>query len=1173
MSCKYTYNGVEYTKDELINYLLDNVYNEKSFSDTYKSIKTAAKAAAVKRNIVSDTRTMLYQRLEDARNMQKALDTNPNLNADEKLKKKVYYKRVIEDIQESLGGLKKYTTAKKQLDNIFNMALADAKLVESIYSNPTSDITFGDLKLANSIVETWINIKKPLGIASLESLKEDTEDQKQVKETLKEILSKYGFLQERTRGIAIELIHQSQNGPEISKKDITQLVDTTFITEWVRDLSTTGVPIANKLSYILEETNFKINKERNDYQADINKQEAKIKNHPEIKANGYKIFTKYQKDKYGNDILALVHPYSQKFWDAKRNNGKKLKLVLKAANGDKAKIKQAWADYHKWNETNTIAFNALPFINSSKYTDSQREAEIKNIKALGITDKEVTNIITFYQKGYKKFLSDVMAKEVEIRMDVAEDASILPQGVDVEQYVQDRLTEYKELNDPLKYMDQKFYGTNGIVTAVGGAKYMYLLPVKNLNGGPSGYYDENFAKIAADPVLSEFYDWFSGFLNNSLKWFPQDEVDDLQSNFLPVIADRLAREYGLSNLKESVKGLGDWFMNALTDVNFEQKIETNPFSNKERRKIAPKFLNESIPVAERSNDLVLIARMFSDMAMVYKHKNTVSAEVDVINDMIQSAEGSYKLNRKLNTLEPLQKDAKHIKTLSDATIRSAFYGIRTKQDIDLMDSGTLYYDYKELLSLGLWKSPKAKKAKEIEDQIQNLNEQLENPDYDETKKKEISNKIDTLKTEYYKLGGRKFSMAKAIDSSIGATRLVSLGFSPLSAIRNLLVGKLNNYIHSGSGRDFTKQELTWANKLLGSSAAKYWSGGKIENRNTRLLAKIMLDSGINEGEDSIYLKQIVDKKSSIDTLREALPKAYTWLQSGDYHFKAETVLSAMKFTKVKTSKGDVSLWDVLNEDGTYNESEYGPWDGTGNGSESFDKFYTANMLKYKQLAKKLHGASGRNTYIQAKDSAIGRVLMLFKSWLPETVGVRFDPRHRDALLNRDEEGYYRTFATVLQEKKLGIFKLMFDNLLSRDLDLSDELQIANFKKAMKEIQVLLSLMMAYALLKALAPDDDDEDKKMYNLLVLRQMRDLKRDMTYYMSPTSIAELQENTFPIIGTFIKWGDAIKGFSYYTLGVENEDGDLMYDFERASLKVTKVLPILSNINRFKYYMENLD
>lgn len=1169
MSCKYTYNGVEYTQEELVNHLLDTVYADKGFSDMYKSIKTAAKAAPVKRNVVQDTKTVLLQRYEDAKNMQKAIDNNNSLTKEEKLAKKVYYKRIMERTQEALSNLKK-TPSSKQVDAILNQALVDADLVNSIYTNP-KDITFGDLKLANSIVETWINIKTPFGLESLDQLKDDNPVQKAVKDKMKDIITKFTFLQEKTRGIAIQLIKESSNGPKLSDKDITQLVDTTFVTEWVRDLSTTGVPIANKIAYIIEETNFNINRERNKYQVEINKQEEKIKNHPEIKARGFDIFTKVQKDKYGQDILALVHPYSQKYWNALRNNSKKLKIMLKAADGDKVKIKEAWADYHKWTENNTISVNALPFLSPDKYTDAQRKTEIDNLKALGITDKEINNIIAFHKKGYDRFLQDLEQKEVDVRMDLLENPELLPQGMGVEEYVKSKVAEYSDMNSPLKYMDQKFYGAEKI-TAVGGTKYMYLLPSKTINGSPSGYYDENFSKIAADPVLSEFYDWFSGFLSESLKWFPQDEVDSLQSNFLPVIADRLAKEYGLTSLKESVKGLGDWFLKAMTDVNFEKKIETNPFSNKERRKITPKFLNESIPVEDRSKDLILIARLFSDMAMVYKHKNTVSAEIDVINDMIQSTEGSYKLNKKLNTLEASAKDATHIKSLTDSTIRSGFYGIRTKEDTELIGDGNTYYDWKELATYGLWKSEKGKRAKVIEDRIQELNSQLDSVDITDEKKKELNDEVDKLKTEYYKLGGRKFSISKLIDSSIGATRLTSLGLSPISAIRNLFVGKLNNVIHAASQRDFTRQDLVWANKTLAASTGKYFSGGKFETRNTKLIAKLMLDAAVAEGEDGAYLKQLIDKKTTIDQLKSLVPKAYTWLQSGDYHFKAETILSAMKFTKVKTSKGEVSLWDVLNEDGTYNEAEYGTWDSKGNDALTFDDYYRTNMLKFKQLAKKLHGASGRDTYIKAKDYSVGRLLMLFKSWLPETVGARFDPRHTDALLNRDEEGYYRTFVSILKEKKLGIFKLMLDNVLNNKLDLSDELQVANFKKAMKELQIILTLMMTYALLKALAPDDDEE-KKMYNLLVLRQLRDLKRDMTYYIDINSVEDLQKDVIPIFRTFIAWGSAIKGFSYYTLGVENEDGELMYDAERAALKVTKVLPVLSNINRVMYYTEKLD
>jgi hypothetical protein len=322
----------------------------------------------------------------------------------------------------------------------------------------------------------------------------------------------------------------------------------------------------------------------------------------------------------------------------------------------------------------------------------------------------------------------------------------------------------------------------------------------------------------------------------------------------------------------------------------------------------------------------------------------------------------------------------------------------------------------------------------------------------------------------------------------------------------------------------------------------------------------------------MYLQAMVDKNTTINKFREMLPKAYTWLSSGDYHFKGEMLLACMKHEKIKTSKGEVSFIDVLTEDREYNEAEYGPWDAAANGGLSFEDFYAKKMLGYKQLANKLHGATGKDIYIQAKDNAITRLMILFKSWLPETVGVRFDPKHKDALLDRDEEGYYRTFWNKMKEKKLGVVKMIFQTMFNRDNGISDPMELSNFKKAVKELQVIVALYMAYMILKALTPDDD-EKKKIYNLLVIRQLHDFNRDLTYYSNIHSLSDLQSNVFPVVRTALNWEEAFKAAAYHSMGVENKDGDEMYDSERTALKITKVLPVLSNINRVNYYMKSID
>jgi hypothetical protein len=517
------------------------------------------------------------------------------------------------------------------------------------------------------------------------------------------------------------------------------------------------------------------------------------------------------------------------------------------------------------------------------------------------------------------------------------------------------------------------------------------------------------------------------------------------------------------------------------------------------------------------------------------------------------------------------KDATSIQSLADFTVRKGFYGLKSEDS--LWQSDELFYDWKEIIPLLGYKSAKAKEAQKLSEDIKKFNEVLETNDtLSDEDRKTIIDARDAKIQQYYKLGGRKFSLTKAIDSGINNTRLTALGFAPFSAIRNLLVGKVNNRIHASGGRDFGKKELMWANKMLTGATANYWSRGKYDTNFTRKLAGLLSDSAMVEGVDGMYLRTLADKKTPLNKFREMIPKAYTWLSGGDYHFKAEMMLSAMKREQVKTSKGDVSFWDVLNEERDYDEAIYGSWNADANEGLSFEDFFNKKILKYRQLANKLHGATGNDIFVKGRDNAIGRLLFLFKSWLPETIGVRWDPRHKDALLDRDEEGYYRTFLRLAGEKKLAVIGMMFDAMMGRRLDIQDEMVLANFKKAVKEIQIITTLWMSYLLLKAMAPDDD-KDKKIYNLLVLRQLHDLNRDLTYYISINSVSELQREAFPIIRTMRNWGSAAKAVTYYGFGVEKEDGELDYDAERTALKVTKVLPILSNINRIEYYKKQID
>ena len=1160
MSCEYIYKGERYTKERLIQELADS---QNSFGMTIPEIfKSIATSAPKSKNtaIAEDTRIALRQRYSDAKNMLSAI-RNSNESKEVKLKKSAVYKGIMERTQNAIDELSK-TDTNEQLDYVLAHAAKDAKLVEALY-NSNASLTFNELQFANSVVDTWSNIKNAFGIESTFEIEDED-----IRSKVNNILNIYRELGERTTQLALQLIVDSKNGPAITEEQATKLVDTSFATQWVRDLTTTGIPIANKLAAILEQTNLSINKEQKKNHAEITRMGEMIKETAEFKRNGFNTFFKVQKDRNGKETLALVTRYSQKFWDNLINNSSTLRRNIKLAAGDKAKIKEAYQKYHAWNELHTVAFNALPFITSSKFSDSDRDLEVNRMKALGFSDKEIEEIILESQKRYNLYLERKEQFKADAEYSAETSPEQIPQGMTADQYVANRVAEFDELNNPLKYMDQKFYGAEK-VTAYYGARYTYLIPAKDIAGKKTEYYDENFDKISSDPKLHEFYNWFTGFIKDSLSYLPQEEIEDLQSNFLPVLADRLAKEYGLTSLKESVQGLGDWFMKALTSTDYQRSVEVNPMSKKERRGFQTAFINDEVAIEDRSRDMVLMAQMFSDMALIYKHKNTVKAEVDTINSLIQDAEGSYKFNSKLNILEEQAKDATRIKSLADFTVRRGFYGIQTDEKI--WQSETMFYDWKELIPLLGYKSEKAKRAKILEEEVSRLVEALKQDGLSKEQIDKLEEEISDRKKEYYALGGRKFSLDAVIDSSISATRFTALGFAPFSALRNLFVGKINNYQHAHGGRDFNKRELLWANNYIKTSTARYLSGGKINTDEAKLIFGLMSDASLAEGEDGMYLQVIIDKHSTVDKIREMMPKAFTWLSSGDYHFKAEMLLAGMKHEKVKLANGEeISLIDAINADREYDEAKHGAWDKDANGGLSFDEFYDKKILKYKQLAKKLHGAVGKDIYLQAKDNAIGRMLILFKSWLPETVGVRFDPKHTDPLLDREEEGYYRTFARVVGDKKLQSFKLFFQAITNQDIDgIDNEMDLANFKKAAKELQVIVTLWMAYMFLKSMAPDDDRK-KKLYNMLVLRQIYDLNRDLTYYTNINSVAELQRDIIPVIRMYENFGAAAKAVAYYGFGVEKDNGELKYDGHRTLLKITKVIPVLSNINRMQFYQK---
>lgn len=1103
---------------------------------------------------------------------------NKDYTREQKIEREKYYNALIKRLNEQIDTIQKENNIKI----VVAQGLADIETIREMLSG--SVVSLSELLLADDIIKTWTNMERLFNIPNIMEVPADKDGTFTTRDTLIEINNAARSFDNKIAYFAKQEIIKTINknakeGQEITIQDIESMKDVSKVQLYTRDITTVDNKLVGYLAKLITQVNMRIEKEHNRNYRKIDEETAKIKDHPLFKQLGFDLFIKEQetRDAFGQETktLGFKGRFSQDWYEAVKKRYKQLKDNLDVAKDNKEVVAAVWAEHNRWVKENTIAFNSSPFINTKAHTDEERLAIITDLKNQGFTAEEINDFIKQARARYSQYLKDAETFAISLQDDIIKQVVVLTEedGTE-EEYIQKQVEEWKKINDPIAYNDLingtlKF--TNASITK--GSKYSIKIPRKSVSGVETGYYDQDFARIAADKQLYDFYIFFRDFMKEQLSYLPQDEIDSLQSNFLPVVTERLSKEYGLTSLKEGIKGIDDWFFKNLTTIDYQTAGKIDPISGITRHGFTPRFINENVPVEQRSKDLNTIAKLFSDMALIYKHKIAVQDTVDSINNIVQSATASTESVR-LKGDKVVSKAPKNLQEMVESTVLRSFYRINPEAQ-GVMDRP--FYNSLELLTLGTYKSEKYKKAKALEEEIAKLNEELEKNTKLTTADRKLIEKNIQLKVDaYYELGGRNLSVSSVVDAMNKFTREKGIAFNPFSAIRNLAVGGVNNWIHAKGKEDFDSAQMKKATAMLKGSITKYMTWGTVESKMSEKIFRMMLDTKTIEGEDNTFASSIkgLNGQSSIDVIKNAIPSPFALMKSTDYFFRSQTALAMLLNTKVKTTKGEFNLFDVLDDKLELNKEEFGEWSTEDNDGKSFDEFYESTMMKINQVSKKLHGFSGDVQSLAGKDNIIGRVLFVFRSWLPETLATRFDSKRHDPILERETEGYYRTFfSNFINDDGLRI-KESISEIISALRDGEVEgltpMQVANIRKMIAELSAILVLTASIlALTSLLGGDDDDEDKKYVNML-LNQLILLNRDLTYYINPSSAGELLQNFVPITATLNQTKDAFIASGYYIAQVEktDEDGVLQYDGERTLLKISKALPYVNNVNRVIYY-----
>jgi hypothetical protein len=240
------------------------------------------------------------------------------------------------------------------------------------------------------------------------------------------------------------------------------------------------------------------------------------------------------------------------------------------------------------------------------------------------------------------------------------------------------------------------------------------------------------------------------------------------------------------------------------------------------------------------------------------------------------------------------------------------------------------------------------------------------------------NQIDNL--------GKNFSVVKAFDALFNFIRLKGLGWNLSSYVTNFMEGQIANMTVAASGDYFTPENIYAANHIVKGSFIKNMTFARYAPPGS-LKTRILMDR-YRVLQDASNELQKASAKSSFSSFKRIAP--YEGTKRTEYLNQAPLMIAIMMDIKIKGNDGSTSsVWDAMNEDGTFKDT---PYDTPENNKNWVD----ANGQAYKDFSSKLvktivnaHGDYDDLRGNMASEYSTGKAFLMFKRWLSRQLYQRF----------------------------------------------------------------------------------------------------------------------------------------------------------------------------------------
>lgn len=401
--------------------------------------------------------------------------------------------------------------------------------------------------------------------------------------------------------------------------------------------------------------------------------------------------------------------------------------------------------------------------------------------------------------------------------------------------------------------------------------------------------------------------------------------------------------------------------------------------------------------------------------------------------------------------------------------------------------------------------------------------------------------------------GKGITASKAADNLIVYTQLLGMGLNYFAGTTNLLFGSSANIIEAQGGQNFNmKQYQKAVSTLLGTVFGP-------ASPNTKKIE--LIEEYLNLSQDHY---ETVEAKSRL--MKWVGKIAMIFMEKTEKFNQRSITISMLLNTPLKDSSGKVigNLWDAFEvKDGAlvFNK-KYGenPFDYL-----SPAKFNLTNRIK--DVIKNTHGNYDIDSPIRAKSYAIGRLAMVFRSWMPQGIQARFGSERFNTTLGRATKGRYRSL--VMPKTKDNVQLGALDGIRALIASLShgmaygglqaelSDLDRANMRKNAAELVFLLSLYTLGAILSGYdVPEDDEETQALMAFWIGQSIR-LEADLAFYFSPGAQANIIQNFAPPLTTLTNVWDAFWALKGIVTGEDIYKAGRLRGKSKFIHKLSKVVP----------------